>query len=83
MSFLDTAPHHRMREPTRAECDAADEAYHQEIAARRGGACFALAEDLGIALDKRASEWSADDQPLIDRLFDLLTEAQAIAERLS
>jgi hypothetical protein len=81
--FHDTAPQHRLPNPTRAECDAADEAHAQEVAATRGATCFALAEALSVTLDKRAAEWSADDKPLLDQMFNLLAEAQAIGERLS
>lgn len=81
--FRDTSPYHRMPEPTRAECDAANESYAQEVAARRGGACYALADDIAATLDKPASAWRADDKRLLDQMFDLLAEAQAIAERLS
>ena len=83
MTFADTAPQHWTREPTRTECDAADEAFAQELAALRGGACHALTDDLGELLDKRACDWRADDKPTLDRIFDLLSEARALAETLA
>ena len=81
--FHDTAPQHRLPEPTRAECDAADEAHAQQRAAVRGAACFALTDDLARLLDRYDSAWQADDQPLIEQIFNNLAEALALAERLS
>lgn len=81
--FADTAPHHRTSEPTRAECEAADDAFAQELAALRGGACHALTDDLGDLLDKRVCDWRADDKPTLDRIFDLLSEARTLAEGLA
>jgi hypothetical protein len=80
--FTDLAPQHRLREPSRAECAAADEAFAQELAALRGGACHALTDDLGDLLDKRVCDWRADDKPTLDRIFDLLSEAQSLAATL-
>ena len=82
MIFLDTAPQHRMREPSRAECDAADEAAAQEVAATWGARCFALAEDLGIALDKRAADWNADDAGKLRAIYDDLARALTMAREL-
>ena len=63
-------------EPTRAECDAADEAYAQEQAAQIGLACFALAEHLTLQLDRRPSEWTADS---LGKLRDLQRALMAAA----
>jgi hypothetical protein len=81
-AFRDTAPQHWGREPTRQECAAADEAEAQSVAAQRGGECFDLTDDLGRLLDKRAADWRADDQMLLDRIHALLSEAKAHAGRL-
>ena len=81
--FRDTAPQHSAQNPTRAECDAADEAAAQERAAAAGAACYALAEALTVELDRYHHVWRADDKALIDQIFNLLAEAQAITERLT
>ena len=61
-----------------------DEALNaQEDAAKKGRACYAQADDLAALLEKRDSEWSADDALLLDRLSELLVEASEIARRLS
>ena len=55
----------------------------QDDAARQGAACFAKADDLATTLDRRASEWSADDARMLDALNELLDQASEIARRLS
>jgi hypothetical protein len=79
MPFNDTAPQHRMREPTRAECDAADEAYAQEQAAQIGGVCYALADRIAMMMDKRPSEWRADSFAQLLELHRALQAAEEAA----
>lgn len=77
--FRDTAPHHRMPEPTRAECAAADEAFAQGMAAQAGRTCYDMADAIASLLDCHDSEWSADAQPALDELHALLVKAAALA----
>jgi hypothetical protein len=67
-------------EPTRAECDAWDEAYHQQQAAMMGDACFDLAETLAMELDRYPSRWRADDINKITQLHGALTDALRMAQ---
>lgn len=61
-----------------------DEALNaRDDAARKGSACFAKADALATTLDRRDSEWSADDALLLDALSELLDQANEIARRLS
>jgi hypothetical protein len=77
--FRDTAPHHRMPEPSAAECAQDDERYWQECAAQRGGECLDLAQHLMDLFDKRPSDWRADDMQLLHRIHAKLTEARDLA----
>jgi hypothetical protein len=70
------------REETRAECDAADEAYHQQQAALMGDACFDLAETLAMELDRYPSRWKADDLDKLAALHGALAAALHMAQEI-
>lgn len=81
--FRDTSPYHRMPEPTRAEIKAGEDAYYREQVAKRAAVALALTDSIGALLDRHEERWRDDDAPLVEQIAELLTEAQAIAERLS
>ncbi len=69
-------------EPTRAACDAADEAHAQQQAATWGARCHALADELAGELDRYPEQWSADDIGKIGIVHDLLAAALAMAKEI-
>lgn len=81
-AFRDTSPAHWSREPTREECAQADEEYWRDCAAQRGGECYDLADAVAMLLDKRQTEWTADQQATLDAIHALLTQAKALGETL-
>jgi hypothetical protein len=67
---------------TRAECDAADEAYHQHRAATMGAACLDLAQELVEVTDRYPEQWRSDDMDRITELHGALTEALRMAQEI-
>jgi hypothetical protein len=82
MTFRDTAPHNRMAEPTRAECDAADEAYWQEEAGIWGNRCLDVAQELVEQTDRYAAQWGADNVDRIKALHGALMAALSMAQEI-
>lgn len=82
MNFADTAPHHRMPEPTRAALAAADEAHAQQTAATWGARCHALADELAGELDRYPEQWSADDIGKLRDLHQALADALTMAKEI-
>lgn len=81
--FRDTAPQHWTPDAARYELAQDDEQYWQDCVAQVGGQCFDLADEIARLTDKRGCDWRAADKPLLDQMHKLLTEAKALAERLT
>lgn len=71
-----------LAEPTRAECAAADEEWSQQRAARIGGECLTLAEDLVAEIDRYPEQWRADDMPQIRALYEAIAAALTLAREI-
>lgn len=82
-AFADTAPHHRMHEPTRAQEAAADQADADMLASSVGGLCHGLTDYLGAMLDRREDEWREEHYPTLVEIRALLTKAATVAEGLA
>lgn len=82
-AFRDTAPQHWGREPSRAECAAADQAAADMLAASIADVCHALTDSLGAMLDRREDEWREEHHDKLEEIRALLTKAATVAEGLA